>query len=42
LSEVKPRLTIGGDFELTIPRVPSVAEVDEAVQLEIDFVALPA
>ncbi len=31
-----------GDFNLTIPNVPSVAGVDEAVKLQIDFVALPA
>jgi polyisoprenoid-binding protein YceI len=29
------------DFELTIPNVPSVANVSEDVTLEIDFVALP-
>jgi polyisoprenoid-binding protein YceI len=28
------------DFELTIPQVPRVAGVDEAVVLELDFVAL--
>jgi polyisoprenoid-binding protein YceI len=31
-----------GDYELTIPSVPFVAEVDEEVILEIDFVATPA
>jgi polyisoprenoid-binding protein YceI len=30
------------DFELNIPRVPSVADVSEEVKLEIEFVALPA
>jgi polyisoprenoid-binding protein YceI len=30
------------DFELNIPRVPSVADVSEEVKLEIYFVALPA
>lgn len=30
------------DFELTIPNVPQVANVSEAVDLQIDFVALPA
>lgn len=30
------------DFELVIPSVPQVANVTEAVQLEIDFVATPA
>jgi polyisoprenoid-binding protein YceI len=29
-----------GDFSLTIPSVPSVADVSEEVRLEIDFVAL--
>jgi polyisoprenoid-binding protein YceI len=30
------------DFQLNIPRVPSVADVSEDVKLEIEFVALPA
>lgn len=30
------------DFQLNIPRVPSVADVSEEVKLEINFVALPA
>ncbi|MFN8450217.1 MAG: YceI family protein [Anaerolineae bacterium] len=30
-----------GDYGLTIPNVPGVADVDEAVRLEIDFVATP-
>lgn len=30
------------DFELDIPSVPQVASVEEEVQLEIEFVALPA
>ncbi len=29
------------DFELTIPNVPEVASADEAVKLEIEFVATP-
>ena len=29
------------DYDLTIPDVPFVADVGEAVQLEIDFVAIP-
>jgi len=29
------------DYDLTIPDVPFVADVSEAVQLEIDFVAIP-
>jgi hypothetical protein len=28
------------DFDLTIPQVPAVAGVSEAVLLEIDFVAI--
>jgi polyisoprenoid-binding protein YceI len=31
-----------GDFNLIIPNVPMVANVSEAVQLQIDFVAQPA
>jgi hypothetical protein len=30
-----------GDFGLTIPNVPFVANVGEEVLLELDFVALP-
>ncbi len=30
------------NYDLTIPSVPSVANVSEAVQLEIDFVAVAA
>ena len=30
------------DFKLTIPNAPGVADVSEQIQLEIDFVALPA
>ncbi len=29
------------DYDLNIPQVPSVANVEEEVQLEIDFIALP-
>jgi len=29
------------DFGISIPQVPQVASVDETVDLEIDFVAVP-